>query len=277
MTESAPWNPDQYHMFAQFRGRAGHDLIAHLRKSLSHRAPRKSARIVDLGCGTGELTRELAARLAPSFPRPYIMGLDNSASMLARAAHLPDAIHWQEGDIGRFATDQHSPLWDVVFSNAALHWVPEPETLWPRLMFCLAPQGLLAVQIPLADAPWRAVIRNVVNLAPWAGILSRELRPEDRGVENGLDPALIYTLLEPLARNIDMWQTIYWHPLSGEDPLLAWLESTTLRPILNCLAPPMREDFCNILRSKLEDVIPKSPAGAFLFAFPRLFVIAERH
>ena len=276
MKEPAPWNPDQYHLFAQFRARPGHDLIAHLVASLVNRAPGPSGHIADLGCGTGELTAKLASELSPWFPDPHMIGLDNSASMLARARLLSAPIQWVEGDIGRFAADHHAPLWDVIFSNAALHWLPEPEALWPRLMSCLAPHGMLAVQIPLADAPWRAVIRDAVTSGPWAEILAQRLRREDWGVENGLRPDQIYSRLEPLAQNIDLWQTTYWHKLTGEDPLLAWLESTTLRPILGCLEPPMLEDFRDMLRAKLEAVTPKSPAGAYLFAFPRLFVIAQR-
>src|SRR5512143_2258714 len=98
------WNPTQYNRFQHERRQPGLDLIALLR-------PRPQARVVDLGCGTGELTRLLHDRLGAR----ETVGLDSSASMLAKsAAHATAGLRFASGDIADFAAEG---TWDVIFSN----------------------------------------------------------------------------------------------------------------------------------------------------------------
>src|SRR6185295_13416417 len=104
--------------------------------------PHLGMRVVDLGCGTGETTRDLHRQLAAR----ETIGLDSSAAMLAQAApHAGEGLRFEAGDIASWSPEGR---FDLVFSNAALHWVDGHETLFARLAEALTDEGQLAVQMP---------------------------------------------------------------------------------------------------------------------------------
>src|SRR3954464_13946097 len=112
---SDTWDPAQYDRFQREREQPFHDLLELIQ-------PRAGMRIVDLGCGTGKLTRTLHQRLAAA----ETLGIDRSDSMLAdvRQRAPPPGLHFSVGTIEAFGTESSSAGgWDVIFSNAALHWV----------------------------------------------------------------------------------------------------------------------------------------------------------
>jgi trans-aconitate methyltransferase len=102
------WDPRLYNDRAAFVTTAGHDLIELL-------APRPGDRVLDLGCGTGELTAALAARGA------VVTGIDASAEMLATARARHPTLTFTTVDAQALAYDA---AFEAVFSNAALHWMP---------------------------------------------------------------------------------------------------------------------------------------------------------
>lgn len=251
------WNPEQYAKFAGLRVQPGLDLI--------NRLP-VEARIgaaVDLGCGTGELT----ALLADRYPDATVTGLDSSTAMLDKArSHFPGQI-WVEGDIARWRADR--PL-DLIFSNAALHWLPDHDRLLPRLVDSLAKSGLLAVQMPRNYAtPSHALIRAVADLPRFAGRITLQSEPVAR-------PDVYDTLLAPLVDEIEIWETEYWHRLSGDEPVFEWVKSTALRPVLEALDGADREAYLADYRRRLQEAYPKRPDGITLFPFRRLFILARR-
>src|SRR4051812_7089969 len=129
------WDPARYERFASDRERPFWDLAALL-------GPADAPRLADLGCGTGRLTAELAARLGAR----EALGVDNSPAMLERAApHAGAGVRLERGNI---ASGGAPGAFDVVFSNAALHWVPDPPPVPARGAASLAPGGQLAVQLP---------------------------------------------------------------------------------------------------------------------------------
>src|SRR3954453_11949025 len=136
LVRMSAWNATQYLCFGDERTRPCRDLVARIGAD----PPRA---IIDLGCGPGNSTAVLAER----WPAAGITGLDSSADMLAAARRDRPSIHWEQGDIAEWASSD-SPLYDVVFSNAALQWVPEHATVFPRL---LARARVLAVQVPTAS------------------------------------------------------------------------------------------------------------------------------
>ena len=132
------WQPDQYTRFKSERAQPFHDLLALVE-------PRPHMRVVDLGCGTGELTKHLHEQLAAD----ETIGIDNSETMLLKAgAFGGQMLRFEQGDIEAFVADRP---FDLVFSNAAFHWVPGHEALFARLASFLAPHGQLAVQMPAND------------------------------------------------------------------------------------------------------------------------------
>ena len=144
------WNPDRYLRFSDERLRPAVDLIARIPLS-------RPIQIVDLGCGAGNVTRLLANR----WPGAQITGLDSSAEMLERARlALPEARFGQAG-VENWTPEE--PL-DLLFSNAALHWVGDHASLFPRLLDQLAPGGVLAVQMPgNFEAPSHRLIRELAG------------------------------------------------------------------------------------------------------------------
>src|SRR5690349_4562868 len=129
------WSPDQYEKFKSERAQPFRDLLA----LIEHR-PRM--RVVDFGCGTGELTRELHEHLHAE----ETLGIDSSETMLLKSASFgTEMLRFERGDIEGFVTDRP---YDLVFSNAALHWVEDHERLFARLAGFLSPHGQLAVQMP---------------------------------------------------------------------------------------------------------------------------------
>ena len=129
------WNPQQYLKFAGERLRPALDLMARIDVP----APRT---IVDLGCGPGNVTALLAER----WPQAQVVGIDNSEAMLAKArASAPGNVEYVAGDLAAWTP---GATVDLVYTNAALHWLPDHASLFPRLMAALAPGAVLAVQMP---------------------------------------------------------------------------------------------------------------------------------
>jgi len=252
------WDPDQYERFQAARRRPGQDLLAAL-------PPMQPARIVDLGCGAGGLARALAAR----WPQARVTGLDSSPAMLARAAEVPSPVVWQVADIADWRPDQ--PV-DLLFSNAALHWLPDHDRLFPRLLGDLAPGGVLAVQMPRNHAaPSHALMRQVAADGPWAARLAGALEEEPVA-----DPATYWRLLSPLAYRVEVWETTYLHALAGADPVLEWVKGTGLLPVLERLEGALRDGFLSAYREALRHAYPVEADGITLFPFRRLFIVACR-
>jgi trans-aconitate 2-methyltransferase len=153
------WNPEQYLKFAAARQRPALDLLARLAG--------EPARIVDLGCGAGNITRLLAER----WPHAQITGVDSDPAMLAKAAASASAICWQSADIAAWQGEQ--PL-DLVFSNAALHWLGDHQHLLLRLVEQLAVGGVLAVQMPSNfAAPSHRILLELAGDPGWRSGLRR--------------------------------------------------------------------------------------------------------
>ena len=250
------WNPSQYLRFAGPRFQPGVDLI--------HRIPEVEARhVVDLGCGTGDLTALLAAR----FPNARVVGLDNSPEMLAKARTNHPGLAFDEADAATW-TPEVKP--EVLFSNAVLQWVPDHAWLFPRLLSCVAEGGVLAIQMPRNfDQPSHTLIREV---ARDQGVLERlSLRPEPV-----MPPESYYDLLSKHARTLDLWETVYLHALEGEDPVLEWTRGTALLPVLEALSGREQDDFLGEYRRRLATAYPRRSDGRTLFPFTRLFIVASR-
>src|SRR4029453_4051776 len=117
--------------------------------------PVPGGRVVDLGCGAGELTAQLHRRLGAA----ETLGSASSPAMLEGAPSLAgDGLRFEQGDIADFAEGG----WDVIFSNAALHWLPHQEGLLRGPVAGLNEGGQLAVQVPAShDHPSHVVAAEV--------------------------------------------------------------------------------------------------------------------
>jgi trans-aconitate 2-methyltransferase len=251
------WNPSQYLKFAEARLRPAADLLA--RVTLT--APRN---IYDLGCGTGNATRMLKTR----WPEAAVTGVDNSAEMLAQAAQDSGDISWQQLNLADWAPDQPA---DLIFSNAALHWLPNHVQLFPTLMAKLAAGGMLAVQMPRNfNSPSHTLIEATARQGPWRNKLEHLLRPPPVG-----EPQHYHALLESLASKVEIWETEYLEVLAGKDPVKEWLKGTWLKQFLDPLDPPERSAFEADYAQQVALAYPRQPDGKTLFPFRRLFMVAQ--
>ena len=252
------WNPERYLAFGDQRTRPAVDLLARV-------ALRAPARVADLGCGPGNSTELLVAR----WPEAKVVGVDNSSEMLAKARVSGVRATWVASDIAEWTP---AARFDVLFSNAALQWLPDHAGLLPRLLGHLRPGGLLAVQMPRNfGSPSHVLLRAVADAGPWASRLQPLLLQEPVGA-----PQWYYDLLAPSAGSIDIWETEYLQVLEGDDPVLNWMRSTALRPVQAALEAGELRAFEAEYKERLRSAYPKRADGRTLFPFRRLFIVAVR-
>jgi trans-aconitate 2-methyltransferase len=255
---AADWRAAAYRRFEAERTRPAAELLARVPAGARRR-------IVDLGCGPGNSTALLAER----HPKASIVGLDSSPDMLAAArARLP-AVDFQQGDIVEWS----DPSADLVFANAALQWVPDHIGVMRRLVAELPAHGCLAVQAPdNEDEPSHALMREIAATARFRDKLAGAAAArEPIGGFADYDDALSASCDE-----IDTWRTTYVHRLAGPDAIVAWFESTGLRPFLNPLDADERADFLALYRAAVARAYPARAGGGVLLPFPRLFIVATR-
>jgi len=254
----AEWNPSLYMKFGDQRTRPAVDLLARVPAT-------EPSRVADLGCGPGNSTELLAAR----WPTAEIAGVDNSDDMLEQARRLHPEWRWEQADIAAWTAARP---YDVVFTNAALQWVPGHTALFPRLLDAVAPGGVLAVQMPRnLNAPSHAKMRETAEEGPWR---SRLVNARDSLVVG--EPGFYYDLLAPLAARLDIWETEYIQVMESATAILEWVRGTGLRPFTAPLAPEERTEFERRYLAKLEAAYPKQANGKVLFPFRRIFIIAQR-
>jgi trans-aconitate 2-methyltransferase len=242
--------------FVGHRLRPAVDLLGHVDAD-------EPAEVYDLGAGTGNVTRLLAAR----WPRARITGVDASREMLAKAAAEAPGVAWEHADLASWRPPRPA---DIIFSNAALHWLGDHARLFPSLLSALAPGGVLAVQMPRNfTAPSHTAIADAARSGPWRARLEPLLRPVPVA-----EPAVYFDLLAPRAAAIDIWETEYVHVLEGDDPVKEWTKATWLRPLLDALEEPDRSRFEACYAELVARAYPRRPDGRTLLPFRRLFIVA---
>jgi len=251
------WEPQTYLRYADIRFRAGIDLIARIPK-LDYQV------IYDLGCGTGHLTRILA----DTFPNSQVTGIDSSREMLSEARREFPALNWQQADLTSWRPPAPPHL---IYTNAALQWVPDHETLLPSLMNKLQPAGVLAMQVPRHfESPSHLGLKELVMQSEWRAALEPLL------LSPISPPETYWRWLAPHARNLDIWETIYLQVLDGKDPVVNFMRGTALRPFLSALPEKEAGKFVEAFAERMAAAYPPQANGQTLFPFRRLFVVAQR-
>ena len=253
-----PWDPAQYLKFADQRLRPAVELL----NRIDIASP---STIYDLGAGAGNVTRLLKSR----WPQARITGVDQSQEMLERARKEAPEISWEQGDLASWVPPAPA---DLIYSNAALHWVGNHERLFPALFSALTPGGVLAVQMPHNfSAPSHTVMAEVVSSGPWRAKLEPLLRQQPPVAA----PAFYFDLLASRGQEVDIWETEYLQILTGEHPVKEWTKGTSLKPLLDALAGPERSAFEARYAELVALAYPRRPDGRTLFPFRRLFIVAK--
>lgn len=251
------WDPTTYLSFADERSRPFVDLTARIGTT----DPR---RVVDLGCGPGQLTSTLATR----WPRAEVEGVDSSVVMIDRATeHLRPGLTFTVGDVRTWTPT--TPV-DVLVSNAALQWVPDHRALLPRLVDGVAPGGWLAFQVPgNFDEPSHQLLHALARDPRFAAHTAGLERPAAAG------PGDYLADLTALGCSVEAWETTYLHVLTGPDPVFRWISGTGARPVLQALPDGLRDEFVTEYKQALTAAYPSQPFGTVL-PFRRIFVVAHR-
>ncbi|MGD9867324.1 MAG: trans-aconitate 2-methyltransferase [Hyphomicrobiales bacterium] len=253
------WSAGQYLRFEDERTRPARDLLNAVRNLSPGRA-------VDLGCGPGNSTELLVER----YPEAAVEGIDSSTDMIEKARERLPGLRFEVADISAWEPEDR---YDVIFSNAVMHWLPGHARLFPRLAACLKPGGSLAIQMPdNMDEPSHRAMREVAALPEFAGKLAGA-GEERSGIAS---PSAYYSMLQPCCGRIDIWRTVYNHALAGPEAIVEWFKGSGLRPYLTRLNQSDRALFLDTYLETVRQGYPPMPDGRVLLAFPRLFLVAER-
>src|SRR5690606_19656586 len=221
------WSAAQYLKFEDERTRPAADLLAQVPADLV------SGTVYDLGCGPGNSTELLVQR----FPGRGVRGVDNAADMLKAArARLP-GVDFVDCDLARWSPPGPAAL---LFANAAFQWLPEPLTHLARMVDGLRTGGVLAVQMPdnLAE-PSHRLMEESAMAGPWRSAFAdgTPRRPPLPPTEAFFDA------LSAKAAKVDVWHTIYNHPMADARAIVDWVSATGLRPYLDRVPPGDRDAF----------------------------------
>jgi trans-aconitate 2-methyltransferase len=254
------WSATQYSKFERERNRPILDLLAQLRVTDVNVC-------VDLGCGPGNSTELLQRHI----PAADVVGLDSSEDMLSAARKRMPGADFQMGDISHWKAAE--PV-DVIFSNAALQWVPDHQRLMPALVESLTKGGQLAVQMPdNLDEPAHVAMREVAADPRWRDRLSGAARPAD----SRHAPDWYFNVLRKAGTSPDIWRTVYHHPLQGgPSAVVEWFKGSALRPFLKPLNEDEQRAFLSMYEAAITGAYPQQEDGTVLLPFPRLLFVATR-
>lgn len=248
------WDPPQYQKFQRERTLPFADLMALV-------SARPRARIIDLGCGTGELTAALADR----FPGAEVLGVDSSAAMLEpAAAHASPRVRFERADISA-VTDLSA--YDLVFSHAALHWLPDHKHLFRRMLRSMKSGAELAVQMPKSGGhPSHTAAIAVAKRPPFSGWLGGYVRrSEVLALERYAE--LLYQ--EGASEQVCL-ERIYGHLLADASQVVEWVKGTLLTAYLERLDEQQQEAFLEAYRDRLLTALGESTP--YFYPFRRVLL-----
>lgn len=253
------WSAGQYLKFEDERTRPARDLLAQVPLDDIGRA-------VDLGCGPGNSTELLVER----FGAAAVSGLDSDANMLEAARKRLPGTAFEQADLAIWRPA--APV-DLLYANAVFQWVPDHISVLEALMDGLKPGGVLAVQMPdnLTEPSHRAM-EETGAAGPWApafadGRIRRTTLPA---------PSAYFDRLGPKAARVDVWHTIYNHPMASAEAIVEWVKGTGLRPYLDAAGPEHTAAFLADYTARIDRAYPPMADGRRLLRFPRLFVVAVK-
>lgn len=249
------WNSEQYIKFKNERTRPSEDLIKRLDFVPSS--------ILDIGCGPGNSTD----KLHQAFPNADILGIDSSENMLTKAINTYPNLKFRQCIIPNDIDLLES--YDLIFSNACLHWIPDHKELLPQLMKKLNSRGKLAVQMPdVKQAPFYRILNEMTLSEKW-----KKLKNVD--IFHNLSPDETYDILSKCSLNVDMWETTYYHIMSSHKDIIEWYKGSGLRPYLDSLDENEQQDFIFELTEKLKAAIPVRSGSNVILKMSRMFFISE--
>lgn len=253
------WSASQYVKFEDERTRPARDLLAQVPLQSLRRA-------VDLGCGPGNSTELIIDR----YGADVVSGLDSDLNMLEAARKRLPGTAFVEADLASWQPQEPA---DLLFANAVFQWLPDHLDIFDRLMDGLSPGGVLAVQMPdNLGEPSHLAMEESALAGPWKSAF------EAKSVRRkGLPaPSIYYSRLIAKASRVDIWHTIYNHPMADAAAIVEWVKGTGLMPYLSHAGERYREAFLADYLERVERAYPKLSDGRVLLRFPRIFMVAVK-
>jgi trans-aconitate 2-methyltransferase len=246
------WKPNQYNKFKDQRSQPFWDLLNMVKDE-------NLKTVVDLGCGTGELTAEIPKRFAQS----QVLGIDNSDAMLKNTAALETPrLHFKNQSIQAVAED--TTTYDLIFSNAALQWTPDHEELFPRLLSKINQGGQVAIQMPNNfEHPSHRVAHNLIKDFP-------ELQKGAIAIRKPL-PVETYAQILYKAGFTEQScrEQVYVHPMDSGADVIEWTKGTMLTAFQKNLSP---ERFAEFLTIYSENLLKEIGEGPYVYCFRRMLL-----
>ena len=252
----AEWSSEQYLKFANERNQPSLDLISRLERNYN--------KILDLGCGPGNSTNNLKNH----FQSAEIIGFDGDENMLSKAEKDYPNIKFIKG----FAPDDFDKLddnYDLVFSNACIHWIKNQQGLIEGVESILSSKGTFAVQIPLTnESAFYKILYRLVD----------EKWHELKDIQNfhNLDANEYYNLLSEHFSKVTIWKTDYYHTVDSKIEVIEWYKGSGLRPYLSALDDNKKQEFINDIQKEINKSYSFQNDGKVFLIMPRLFFIAEK-
>ena len=197
--------------------------------------------------------------------------MDSSQVMINEAKAKYPSMDWRcadaSGDLGSLGS------FDIVFSNAAIQWMPDQDRLLPKLFGMLSKGGVLAVQVPcITYMPMRTVLEELISTERWRGEFV------DLSSSQSYHAAdFYYGIFCKLTPEIDLWETDYFHIMDTHADIVKWYSGSGLRPYLDCLKTELvKAEFISEYEDALKGSYPIQPDGRVLFPFTRIFFISKK-
>ncbi len=249
------WNPEKYNEFKTLRYKPFFDLIAHIQD-------KPNMTVIDLGCGTGELTNMLSEKLT----NPSVKGIDSSKEMLEKAKEFTSIQFDQKTIEEQINTGEK---WDLVFANASIQWVDNHEELFPEIISLLNPDGQLAIQMPCQNENLlNQIVIELVQEEPYKSALNNWKRFSP--VLTMDDYAQI--LFENGGTDIVIYQKVYPMIANSHDELYEFILGSTLVPYFERLKGAIKEQFIKEFKIRITKRFNKTPS---LYAFKRILLYAK--
>ncbi len=249
-----PWNPDKYNEFKSERYKPFFDLVSLIKD-------KPDLKILDLGCGTGELTKLLADKLSD----PLVLGIDNSPEMLTK---VPAQLNLQFKLKSIEDQLKEDTRWDIIFANAALQWVDDHATLFSQIISRLNPGGQLAIQMPCQEENiLNQILFELVQEEPYASALNNWKR---------ISPLLSIDEYAELiykagGKDLTICQKMYPVIAKTTDDLYDFISGSALIPYFERLTESYQKNLSTEFKSRIKQNFPEMPA---IYAFKRLLIYA---
>lgn len=263
MVAVSEWDPATYSKFAALRARPFWDLAELIDTSMPIRS------MVDLGCGSGELTVALADELEVD----VAVGIDSSPQMLEAAAPLARANRrFEVGDIAHWRGDR--PV-DLIVANASLQWVADHPAVLRRWIDQLVPDGQLVVQVPANhDHPSHTCSTAVAAREPFISAMGGN-PPPDPVAANVLRPEQYAELLHDLGiADPHVRLQVYPQLMESTAAVVEWTSGTSLTRFFRVLPDDLHEPFVDAYRAEL--IAAVGDRRPYFYGFKRILMAGRR-